>query len=202
MVRDARRRAPHHEGLISLPPKKARCPRRRSDITRRPGNTGRTWWRRLLLRISKKVSGRGRTGLDRARLFRLRRRVGCRCRSFRRNGSGWGFALGLFAADFAARPGEIIGAAGGRRERLALDQRPRGERVDRGRARAGAAEQLIGADRGCHQRHDRSRQRTRRRLARQRIGVRRRRFGRQRSRGPFAGNGRLRRQIRPRHRHR
>jgi len=46
----------------------------------------------------------------------------------------------LFASDFAARPGEIIGAAGGWRERLALDQRPRGERIDRGRARAGAAE--------------------------------------------------------------
>jgi len=61
----------------------------------------------------------------------------------------------LFASDFAARPGEIIGAAGGWRERLALDQRPRGERIDRGWARAGAAEQLIGADRGCHQRHDR-----------------------------------------------
>jgi len=41
------------------------------------------------------------------------------------------------------------------RERLALDQRPRGERIDRGWARAGAAEQLIGADRGCQQRHDR-----------------------------------------------
>ena len=52
-------------------------------------------------------------------------------------------------------PGEIIAAAGGWRERLALDQRSRGERIDRGRARPGAAEQLIGADRGCHQRHDR-----------------------------------------------
>ena len=38
------------------------------------------------------------------------------------------------------RPGEIIGAAGEWRERLARDQRPRGERIDRGRARAGAAE--------------------------------------------------------------
>src|SRR5260370_85985 len=150
MVRDAPRRAPHHEDLISLPPKKARCRCRRSDIARRPRNTGRTWWRRLLLRISKKVPGRGRAGLDRARLFRLRRRIGCRCRSLRRNGCRWRFALGLFAADFAARPGEIIGAAGGRRERLALDQRPGGERVDRGGAPAGAAEQLVGGPPGSH----------------------------------------------------
>src|SRR6476620_4004172 len=119
MVRDARRGAPHHEGLIGLPPEKARCPRRRSDITRRPWNIGGTWWWRLLLHISEKVPGRRRTGLDRARLFRFRRRVGCRFRCFRRNGCRWSFALGLFAADFAARPGEIIGAAGGRRERLA-----------------------------------------------------------------------------------
>ncbi len=148
MVRDARRRAPHHEGLISLPPEKSRCPRRRSDIARRARNIGR--WRRRSLHISKKVPRCRCTGLDRARLFRLRRCAGCRCRSVRRNGRRWSFALRLFASDFAARPGEIIGAAGGRRERLALDQGSRGERIDRGRARAGAAEQLIGADRGCH----------------------------------------------------
>ena len=56
-------------------------------------------------------------------------------------------ALGLFAADLAARPGEIIGAAGGRRQRLALHQRARGERIDRGRPRAGTAEQLIASSR-------------------------------------------------------
>ena len=52
-----------------------------------------------------------------------------------------------------SRRGQAESSRGRRwRERLALDQRPRGERIDRGWARAGAAEQLIGADRGCHQR--------------------------------------------------
>ena len=88
------------------------------------------------------------------------------------------FALGLLASDFAARPDIIIGAAGGRRQRFALDQRSRGQRIDRGRARAGTAEQLIGTDGRRHQRQDRSRQRARRWLAGQRVGVRRRGFGR------------------------
>src|SRR5258706_76959 len=39
----------------------------------------------------------------------------CRCRSLMRHGCRWCLALRLFASDFAARPGEIIGAAGGLR---------------------------------------------------------------------------------------
>jgi hypothetical protein len=46
-------------------------------------------------------------------------------------------------SDFAARPGKIIGAAGRWRERLALDQCSRGERIDRGRARARATQQFL-----------------------------------------------------------
>ena len=88
-------------------------------------------------------------------------------------------ALGLLASDLAARPDEIIGAAGGRRQRLALDQRARRQRVDRGGARARAAEQLIGADRGRHQRQDRPCERARRRLAGLCIGVGRCGLGRQ-----------------------
>jgi hypothetical protein len=52
---------------------------------------------------------------------------------------------------------------------------------DRPLATPEAAEQLIGADRGGHQRHDRSCERTRRGLTGHRIGVGRCRFGRQRN---------------------
>jgi hypothetical protein len=69
------------------------------------------------------------------------------------------------------RPGVIVGAASRRRQRFTLDQCARGERIDPGGARAGTAEQLIGADGRGHQRHDRSGQRARRRLARHDIGV-------------------------------
>jgi hypothetical protein len=40
----------------------------------------------------------------------------------------------LFAADFAARPHEIVGATGGRGQRLAFYQRSGGKRIDSGRA--------------------------------------------------------------------
>ena len=176
MDRDARKRAPHHEDLA---PEEARYRRRSSDIARRARRGGRT--RRLTRRISKseKVAHRGRAGLNRTNLFRLRRRGRCRSCSIRGNGCHRCFALGLLAPDFAARPDKIIGTAGGRRQRLALNQRSRCERIDRGGARAGTAEQLIGADRGCHQRQDWSGQRTRRRLTGQRVGVGRCRLGRQ-----------------------
>ena len=98
------------------------------------------------------------------------------CRRYRR------ITLGLFAPDFAARPDEIIGTPGGRRQRFALDQRARRQCIDRGWPRAGTSEQLIGADGGGHQRQDRSGQRTRRRLAGQRVGIGCRGFGRQRNR--------------------
>jgi hypothetical protein len=81
-------------------------------------------------------------------------------------------------SDFAARPGKIVGAAGGRRQRFTLDERTCGERIDCGRARSRAAEQLIGAHVGSHQRQDRSRKRARRGLTRHGIGIRRRRLGR------------------------
>ena len=78
-------------------------------------------------------------------------------------------ALGLFAAD--SRRGQVNRRRGRRAgQRLALDQRSRGERVDRGRTRAGPTEQLIGADGRCHQRQDRPRQRPRRRLAGSALG--------------------------------
>src|SRR5712692_8047823 len=68
-----------------------------------------------------------------------------------------GFCCALGAAALPATPpsGEV-GATCRRRQRFALDQRASGERVDRGRTCAGAAEQLIGADRGSHQWQDRS----------------------------------------------
>ena len=96
-------------------------------------------------------------------------------------------ALGLLAADFAARPGIIIGTAGGRGQRLTLHHRLRGERIDSGGTRTRSAQQLIGRDRGRNQRHDRSRQRPRRGLAGLGAGVGRRRLARQRNRAGASG---------------
>ena len=95
----------------------------------------------------------------------------CRCHCF--------LTLDPFASDFAARPGKIIGAAGGRRQRFALDQRASGERIDRGWARSRPAEQLIGADGGGDQRQDWSGEGPRRGLTGRYIGIGRRRLGRQ-----------------------
>lgn len=66
------------------------------------------------------------------------------------------FSRDLLLSDFALGPDKIIGAASGRHQRLALDQRPRRQRVNGGWPRSGAAEQLIGSDGGRHQRQDRS----------------------------------------------
>ena len=74
-------------------------------------------------------------------------------------------------ADLAARPDEIVGTPGRRGQRFALDQRSRGQRIDRGGTGAGAAEQLIGPDRGRHQGHDRSGERARRGLSRFDVGI-------------------------------
>ena len=130
--------------------------------------------------------------MSRAELFfRLRWRGGCRrrCRrrSIRRGGSDRRFALGLLTADLAARPGEIIGAAGWRRQRLTFYQRPRSERIDGRGTRARSAQQLVGADGRGHQRQDRSGERPRRGLARHGIGVRGCGFGRQRDRSGTRG---------------
>ena len=96
-------------------------------------------------------------------------------------------ALGLLTSDFAARPGKIVRAAGGRRQRFALDQRSGGERVNRCGPRSWAAKQLIGPDGRGNQRHDRSRQGTWRWLARNRVGVGCCRFGRQCDRRGVSG---------------
>src|SRR5204862_2561745 len=86
------------------------------------------------------------------------------------------------ATDLAAWPHEVVGTAGGWRKWLALHQRARGERIDRGRARARPAKQLIGLDGERDQWHDRSGQRPRRRLTGHRTSVRGCRLARQRDR--------------------
>ena len=157
-------------GAVPKPPKKSRSDGCRSGPAARAARLGRAAWP-FLLRLS------GCCGSSSCFCrWRRRHRSARRCRCHRR------VALGLFAADFAARPGKIVGAAGRRGQRLTLHQRPRGERIDRGRTRARTAEQLIGTDGRCHQRQDRSGQRTRRRLAGNGIGVGRRRLDRQRDR--------------------
>src|SRR3984893_6217116 len=74
-------------------------------------------------------------------LFGLRRRCPShdRPQGVWRDRGHWRFALGRLVSNFAARPDKIIGAAGGRRKRFALDQRSGGKSIDRGRARARAA---------------------------------------------------------------
>src|SRR5690242_1883302 len=176
MVRDARRRAPHHEGLALARLELARRIGRRhgggaADGARRTwraacGWTRRSAWRRRLARCGRgvaktaeeilerrrrilrrprrllllldlsglarlpRLSESGLTGLQRRTLLRLLPLSGLHDRSVGRDACHRRIALGLFAADFAARPGKIVGASGGRRERLALHQRSRGEPID------------------------------------------------------------------------
>src|SRR5579872_3911063 len=57
--------------------------------------------------------------------------LGCGRRALGSDGSHRRFALGgLFAPDFAARPGKVVGPPGRRRQRFALHQRARDERID------------------------------------------------------------------------
>jgi hypothetical protein len=82
-------------------------------------------------------------------LFRLRWRGGrrrCWRRSIRRGGGNRGFALGLLAADLAARPGEIIGAAGGCRQRLAFTSVRAASASTAAGREPGPPSQLVGAD--------------------------------------------------------
>ena len=127
----------------------SRRERRRSSDIRRRARDGRAepvaalavelpaGGRRCCHQKPEKIACRRRARLYRAnqlldhRLRRRSRRSGhCSIRLCRRHR---GISLDLFSADLAARPGEIIGAAGGRRQRLALDQRARRQRIDGGR---------------------------------------------------------------------
>src|ERR1700754_256566 len=127
MVRDARKNALLIMRATVSPREEIRRRRRAADAAGRAQRLLRRWaW--LLLRRAEEVAERRRRrgGLDRTQLLRLRRWRRGHHRRRPAIGRGRGdrhLALGLFAADFAARPGEIVGASGRRRQRLALDQR-------------------------------------------------------------------------------
>src|SRR5262249_9156128 len=123
----------------------------RAGCERRTRRRRRELARRRLIaeaeEISKRLMRLGR--LNRLLLLKLgfQRRGGrgggarcCRRAPARRRGGNGGVAFGLVASSLAARPGEIIGAPGRRAESLALDQRARGERIDRGRPRSRTAQ--------------------------------------------------------------
>jgi hypothetical protein len=95
-----------------------------------------------------------------------------------RHRSHWHIAVDPFASDLTTWPGKVVGTTRRRMKCLALDQRTRGEPVDRCGLRSRAAKQLIGCERWRRQWQDWPCQRSRRGLARHRVAVRRGGFGR------------------------
>jgi hypothetical protein len=112
--------------------------------------------------------------------FRLFPRCAPGCYAVRRGGRHGSFAFSR--DDFAPGPNKVIGTAGGWSERLALNQRSRRQAIYGQWPRAGSSEQLVGADRRCHQGDNRSGERARCRLPGHRISIRCCRLCRQRDR--------------------